>query len=152
MVYTDEELLEALKQWAKEHGKSPTERDVKLDKSLPSFRTYIYRFGSFNNAKKLVGLKVNEPRRKLKNLDPLIKRWETGRLGELSENAITNYKSDLKQLQDFLNREGKTMREMTFEDIEKYVLEIEDKYSKGTLKHRFNAIKNFLKFFIESRF
>ena len=56
--YSKEELIQKLQDWVKIHGKSPKQREIEEDPSMPSFMTYISHFGSFNAAKKAAGLKV----------------------------------------------------------------------------------------------
>ena len=57
--YSDEELLEMLKEFTKKLGKTPIERDLRNDPSMPSGDTYERRFGSWNNALKAAGLQIN---------------------------------------------------------------------------------------------
>lgn len=57
--YTDEQLLNYLKQFYNETGKAPTETDFRYNKKYPSITTYIKHFGSWNKALKLVGLDVD---------------------------------------------------------------------------------------------
>ena len=57
--YTDEELLEILKRVFEENPKA--NRDTfKVSNGLPNESVYRYRFGSFKNAKELVGIKCRE--------------------------------------------------------------------------------------------
>lgn len=57
--WTDEQLIQYLKDWAVEHGHIPSAQD--LDAGGISFGTYLRRFGGFAEAKKLAGLYVGEP-------------------------------------------------------------------------------------------
>ncbi|MFQ6009650.1 MAG: homing endonuclease associated repeat-containing protein [Candidatus Aenigmatarchaeota archaeon] len=57
--YSDQELLELLKKKAKELGRTPTQKEITADKSIPSSTTYRYRFGSLTNALKEAGLDRN---------------------------------------------------------------------------------------------
>ncbi|KXS45579.1 MAG: hypothetical protein AWU54_315 [Candidatus Frackibacter sp. T328-2] len=59
-MYSEEELLEALKQKAKELGRTPKSKEVKKDYMMPSVNTYQSRFGTYNNALEKAGLKFNE--------------------------------------------------------------------------------------------
>jgi len=56
--YTDEGLLDYLRRFNKENGRSPTEGDFSNNLEYPSYDTYFKRFGSWANALKLVGLDV----------------------------------------------------------------------------------------------
>ncbi len=54
--YTDDDLLEFLRKFEKDEGRSPKAEDFISDPRYPSIRPYIYRFGSWQKALKLVGL------------------------------------------------------------------------------------------------
>ncbi|MFA7030583.1 MAG: hypothetical protein WC179_09930 [Candidatus Cloacimonadaceae bacterium] len=56
--YTDEELLDALKNYYLEHNEVPTTYTLVNNPNYPSSRVYIARFGSFNKALSLAGLDV----------------------------------------------------------------------------------------------
>ncbi len=56
---TNEELLEYLKWFYKENGRSPAENDFNKDHRYPGYRVYFTRFGSWNKALKLAGLDVD---------------------------------------------------------------------------------------------
>ena len=146
--HTNEELLEKLKKWAKTHKKSPSSRDIGKDKSTPSISTYKKVFGSFNKAKELAGLSLFEYDSELNYVGNLLKDWKDGRKEELSEFTLKEYLRTLKHFEDFLIESGKTMQDMTVTDIKKYILEIKEMYAKGSIETKFNAIKNFLKFFL----
>jgi len=79
--YTKEKLLELLKAWAKEHNKSPSKRDIRKDKSMPSIMAYTYHFGTFNRVKELAGLSLFEHDSELNYVGNLIKEWREGRRG-----------------------------------------------------------------------
>ena len=76
---TDEELLEYLVLYEIENDRSPTSDDLTNNRDYPSFNTYADRFGSFGNAKKLVG----------QDLDSMIRKGiientkQKGRLAEM---------------------------------------------------------------------
>lgn len=53
--YSDEYLLNQLKELAKKLGRTPTVRDLHIHK-LPNASTYYNHFGSFSKSKKLIGL------------------------------------------------------------------------------------------------
>src|SRR3990167_1080369 len=57
--YSDNELLEYLKLYNDENGRSPTEEDFRYNPKYPSFQTYINRFGSWNKSLKMAGLYTN---------------------------------------------------------------------------------------------
>lgn len=88
--YTDEELLEYPRQFEKENGRPPTERDFNIgDQRYPCANTYIDRFGSWNNVLKLIGM----------DSDTIIKQGKLlndnhkGRLWEISIIEVFDNKS-----------------------------------------------------------
>jgi len=58
-IYTNEELLEYLRQFYKEYKRIPVRRDFENNPGYPYYKTYTKRFGSWSNALKLVGLDVD---------------------------------------------------------------------------------------------
>jgi len=62
--FSDEELLEWLKEISMGLGRSPSEADINRQPVGPRVLTYQRRFGSWNNAKKLAGLETFEWRGK----------------------------------------------------------------------------------------
>jgi len=52
--YTDRELLDALEMYKKEYGTPPTYKDLENNPRYPSHKPYIDRWGSLENAKKLI--------------------------------------------------------------------------------------------------
>lgn len=56
---TDDELLEYLRLFNKENGKSPIWEDFNNNNKYPSYKTYQRHFGSWNNALKMAGLQTN---------------------------------------------------------------------------------------------
>jgi hypothetical protein len=58
-LYTDEELLEFLRQFYKENNKIPMMRDFANSNKYPDPGTYQIRFGSWENARRMVGLDVD---------------------------------------------------------------------------------------------
>lgn len=56
--YTDEKLLEYLRLFNKENGRTPESREFDCIADYPSSRTYKKRFGSWNNAIKIAGLQI----------------------------------------------------------------------------------------------
>ena len=54
--YTDERLLEILRDLAAELGRSPTQHELKARRDLPALNAYINRFGSWNAALEAAGL------------------------------------------------------------------------------------------------
>lgn len=57
--YTDEKLLEHLRRFEIEKGRSPKEEDFSNNPKYPNHGTYMKRFGNWNNSLKLAGLQVN---------------------------------------------------------------------------------------------
>ncbi len=57
--YTDEQLLQALRDLAAELGRTPTGREMQDRRDLPSPRTCQIRFGSWNAALEAAGLEPN---------------------------------------------------------------------------------------------
>lgn len=54
--YSEEEMLDWLREVSAELGKSPSVADINQHPNAPSASSYEYRFGSWNAAKKLAGL------------------------------------------------------------------------------------------------
>jgi len=77
--YTDKELLDYLIQFYEEHGGVPVQTDFVNNPGYPSFATYQKRFGSWNNALKLVGLDVDSMTKK----GVLITNQQKARLAEI---------------------------------------------------------------------
>ena len=146
--YTKEQLLELLRKWTKKHKRSPSAKDIENDESIPPLRTYANHFGSFNNAKKLADLEIFQHDSKLNHVEGLLKEWKLGICGEIKDVTITNYLKVLIRLEDFLKENGKTLQNMTVIDLKNFVLSIRDKYTKNTMKGVFQAIRNFLKYFL----
>lgn len=67
--YTKEGLLNMLKEKAKDLGRIPTQDELNSDPHMPSFSTYVYRFGSFQLACKKVGLLSRKQGRSVKYTD-----------------------------------------------------------------------------------
>ncbi len=67
--YTKEGLLNMLKEKAKDLGRIPTQDELNSDPYMPSFSTYVYRFGSFQLACKKVGLLPRKQGRSVKYTD-----------------------------------------------------------------------------------
>ena len=57
--YTDKELLDFLIQFYEKYGRVPVRRDFANNPEYPSYETYRKRFGSWNNALKLVGMDLD---------------------------------------------------------------------------------------------
>jgi len=57
--YTQEQLIQSLRHLSREIGRTPRVEDFQKNAGYPSFKTYFQRFGSWNNALKLAGLKIN---------------------------------------------------------------------------------------------
>tara|TARA_Y100000310_G_scaffold337627_1_gene425203 strand:- start:1517 stop:2824 length:1308 start_codon:yes stop_codon:yes gene_type:complete len=57
--YTKEELIKRLQKLAQKLSKTPTIKDLREDKTTPSYIVYYNNFGSWNNALKEAKLKIN---------------------------------------------------------------------------------------------
>lgn len=79
--YSDPELLDILRRKAKSLKHTPTSNDVKADQFMPSYTTYILRFGSFQRAIKRAGLKHTSR--------PYVQHSKEELLGMLREKAKT---------------------------------------------------------------
>jgi len=62
-AYTDEQLLQALRDLAAKLGRTPTGREMQARRDLPSPRTCQIRFGSWNRALEAAGLEPKRRRR-----------------------------------------------------------------------------------------
>lgn len=65
--YSNEFLINTLKDYATKIKRTPTYLEFELDKSVPSATVYKNRFDTWNNALELAGLKVNAIRKYSKN-------------------------------------------------------------------------------------
>ncbi len=148
VTYTKEELIQKLAEWANIHKKSPSARNILKDKSMPSLLTYVNHFGTFNKAKKLAGLEIFEHDSELNYVKGLLRGWKEERTDELSDTTVESYLRILLDLKKFLEKNGKKMEEMTFQDIKSYIFEIKNFYAKKTMSLIFIAIKNFLDFIL----
>ncbi len=74
---TDEELIDFLKAKAESLGRTPNQRDVKYDRTMPSLNTYVNKFGSWNRALKEAGLSVNVGRTNEELIDLLKAKAES---------------------------------------------------------------------------
>ncbi|WP_287582230.1 homing endonuclease associated repeat-containing protein [Candidatus Borrarchaeum sp.] len=146
--YTNEELIDKLKEWAEKHGRSPESDDLDKDKTMPSSNTYWRIFGSVNNAKKLANLPIFTFDSKLNHTGELLKEWRNERKGELLENSIINYLKTLQPFEEFLNERGKEIQDLKIDDIEDYFLKIKDMYTRYTLRIKFTAFRNFFDFIL----
>lgn len=61
--YTDEELLDALRAFADDHGRPPTVPEANNREELPAASTFVFRFGSWNAAVAEAGLRPRNRRR-----------------------------------------------------------------------------------------
>ena len=111
----EHELLSYLTEFHKENGKVPTQRDFLDNIKYPNFNTYIYRFGSWNDALEKANLSINQ----LKH---------------------TNFSDDelLKCLLQFNNENGLIPSSNDFKNNSKYP-------NYGTYMNRFGSWTNALK-------
>lgn len=58
--YSEEELLEAIRDYAEQHGGPPTKRDWKNENGMPDPTTIQRRFGSWNKGLKEAGVEINQ--------------------------------------------------------------------------------------------
>ena len=63
--YSDQELIQRIRQLAETLGKSPTRLDVDLEENFPRAATFERAFGSFNKALIAAGLEPNGHKRKV---------------------------------------------------------------------------------------
>lgn len=61
-MYSDDELLDALRELKDELGRTPTLSDIKNNEDMPSDATYYDRFGSYSQACEQAGLDPNTGR------------------------------------------------------------------------------------------
>jgi len=92
---SDEELLNYLIKFKEKSGRTPINDDFENNKEYPSYRTYMSRFGSWNNALELAGLSVN-------------------RYINIPEHELLNY------LIEFYKENGKVPTQRDFLDNAKY--------------------------------
>lgn len=122
-TYSDEELIELLKQKAEEMGSSPKYIEVEECPDLPSGPLYQKRFGSFNNALKQAGLEIHKrsPGRDIEELSE-------GEVEELTERAKELFNQGLSrtQIRDELMVEMGTKKNWLFDFIRDEV--ITDRY------------------------
>lgn len=85
--YTKSELLRLLNKKAKEFGRSPKSSEMNQDPNMPDMSTYNAHFGSWNNALKSAGLKINHEYRKWKKEELL--EWLIKKAKELDRTPRT---------------------------------------------------------------
>lgn len=78
-IYTDEELLRYLIEFYEENGRSPTEKNFENNPKYPGYRTYIRRFGGWQNILKIVGLDVDS----MVRYNIIDNTYQKARVGEL---------------------------------------------------------------------
>ena len=114
--YTDEQLLQLLHDFKEKYGRVPSSTDIDKEEGYPRGGIYTYRFGSFQNALKLAGLK----REKIKN-----DRYS-------DEYLIKCY----KEIVNYYNRQP------SLTEIDEYVKDKKNFPSARTFASRFNGIDN----------
>lgn len=60
--YTNDQLIYILQKFYNDTGKSPTREDINNLENCPSYRVFVDRFGSFNDALSTAGLQLNQRR------------------------------------------------------------------------------------------
>lgn len=93
--YTDEELLEYLKQFYEENDRVPITEDFDCNLKYPSYNTYRSRFGSWNNAIEKAGLHIK-------------------RFTKTTDNELLEY------LKEFEKDNGRPPKQLDFNDNPKY--------------------------------
>ena len=79
-------------------------------------------------------------------MNKLIKQFKDSLISVegLSKNTIESYSRDLDKLSDFLN--GKDIKKITKNDLEKYIKNISELYSSRTIDRHISSIKHFFDF------
>ncbi|MDD3016751.1 MAG: AP2 domain-containing protein [Lactococcus chungangensis] len=122
--YTDEDLIEGIREKAKELGRTPTQ----IEMQSPSFTSYLYRFGTWNNALKAAGFDVNRETKHSYTIDELLnclkKRYgELGRLPkqkELTHPAHAVYYSRFGGIKEAAALAGITKREEYWLNLDEF--------------------------------
>ena len=108
MTYTDEELLDALREYAADHdGRPPTRAEADDPGDLPGAKTYKRRFGSWNEALEAAGFAPHERRWSDEELLDALREYAADHDGRPPTIAEANDPSrELPVAQTFINRFG----------------------------------------------
>lgn len=108
MTYTDEELLDALREYAADHdGRPPTRAEADDPGDLPGAKTYKRRFGSWNEALEAAGFAPHERRWSDQELLDALREYAADHDGRPPTIAEANDPSrELPVAQTFINRFG----------------------------------------------
>lgn len=107
--YTEEFLISELHRFVDEHGRIPVKYEMTANSGYISNATYDRRFGSWNNALKVAGLKLNKTQEKRTGLENCCicgnlkkenQKWITSGLQNNEVMCIRCYK---KSFNDYLN-------------------------------------------------
>lgn len=58
-IYTDDELLDYIRQFYEENGRPPSQNDFANNPAYPSYSTYFRRLGNWSNILKIVGMDLD---------------------------------------------------------------------------------------------
>ena len=142
-TYTKEELLEMLRTFYENYGRTPTEKDLRECDYLAGEPTFRRHFGSFNEAKKEAGIPIYEFTSKLDSSGDLIKEWAEEMNDEISKATLEGYHRSLRDFEIFIEKRGKNIKDLTFKDIKNYCnFLIEKKYRKCTIEKKLAGIKS----------
>lgn len=140
-IYTDKELLDYLRRFKNENGRSPGQNDFVNNPEYPNCSIYRKRFGSWNDALILLGLDINKKEKKYtdKELLDYLKQFydESGRIPIAS---------------DFLNNPEYPHRNTYIKRFESWnnalemtELNLEKRFEKYTDEELLNELKRFEK-------
>lgn len=140
ILYTDEQLLDILRDYMKQTGKIPFYDDFLDDSSLPDPKTYIRHFGSWTNALKLIGIKPNRQDHDYES-DEVLKTFRKDKKGKISKRTLQSYLTYLADLSNFLKSKDKDWNDLTAEIMIEYIEYLKEHgcYSKYTRYARPNT-------------
>ena len=104
MTYTDTELLDALHEFADEHGHPPTVSEANDTDEFPGADTFVRHFGTWNNALDAAGF---EPRlRRRSNQELLTELREFANDGEYPTHTVVGNCEDMASPTTYKRRFG----------------------------------------------
>ncbi|MFQ6009652.1 MAG: homing endonuclease associated repeat-containing protein [Candidatus Aenigmatarchaeota archaeon] len=130
--YTDKKLIELLQNKAKELGRTPSQRGMEEDGSLPSGRTYQDRFGSWNEALDAAGLGTNRDFYTDKELLSLLKN-KAEELGRTPTVREVNTDKSMPGASTYSDRFGSWNKAVKAAGLEPYNQKFEKQYSNEEL-------------------